>query len=273
MPLMVYNMAKFEDYAHLQEQGDDLEQEIGQAKEQSTERKKQNEVDWEKRYSDLERLNSQQSNELGELRRQAQAQAQAMEQLMSRVQEPPQDKVEDIDPITLDDIYDDPMAAIEKVAERKNREIIDKLERLEHELTASRTNDEFEKFKKDYPDYQERASSDDMRAWIQERDYRVNLARRADEGDLSAARELFDMYADLQGISQEKTELQRERDLDAASLESGSSGLPSSVDTYSRAELEVMRIKARRGDLDAQAYLKKNNKAILDAYAEERIVD
>lgn len=262
-------MAKYEDYVQEQK----LEDEIQEASEQSTRRtgelppqfagKSAEEV--AQSYVELKALTDRQANELGELRKTT---SQLTEQLLGNSTETRQEQKEEYQPITVDDLYDNPEEAIARVA---SRGASSRQEELEREIQHLKTRSAMQDLERKFPKMMEDAQSPEMQNWISQSGYRQRMAAAADRGDFQAAEELFGMYYDL--TSAERQETKATPDVSQATLESGPSAEITSTETFSRAKLELARIQARRGDREAEAYLKANNSAIRAAYEEGRIVD
>jgi hypothetical protein len=214
-------------------------------------------------YGELQKLQDRQANELGELRK---ATSSLTDQLLHSAPEVP-----NVEPITVDDLYADPQAAIDRAVEQRVSGKLDELERMQRTLVNQAA---FQKIETAHPTFREDAKSPEMQNWIAESGYRQRLAGAADQGDVQAAEDLLGMYYDLKG--EKKTEVDpavRQQQLRDASLESGASQVHSSVEKFSRSKLELARMRAKRGDRAAEAYLKENRDAIYSAYEEGRIVN
>lgn len=266
-------MAKYADYV----KSDSIESEINEAAQASAQREQEIPAQFRGKsfedvvesYKQLERMNSQQANELGDLRK---TNSMLLERSLTSTVEPEGESNVAPEPVTMDDLYEDPNASINRVVGESD--VARRLEELERQQAQSAQERQFKEFEEKYPNYQEQAKSEQMRNWIQESDYRKRMAAASDQGDLQAAEDLFSMYNDLLGNTQEQDRSrQREQDLNAATLESGMTTMHPTVETFSRSNLELARRKAKMGDPEAEAYMKANGPAIRLAYEERRIVD
>lgn len=271
-------MARYEDYVKEleQAQNDPLEQEIQEAAADTAERvelqvpesvlkrfegKTQEEV--LNSYYNLEQKLSEQGHKMGELRKNFD------EYIL--LQSQPSEPEPELDPVSVDDLYDNPEAVISDVVERKTK---DKLSKLEDELQAVRRERALAEFERNHPKARELAASPDFIDWVQGSPYRLRLAQQADSFDLDAAEELFGLYEDSTSAhSKAATAAQRDKQLREATLESSSPATPSLDEVWSRAEIIDRKLRAKLGDQDSQVWLRKNNEAIAIAYEEGRVVD
>lgn len=267
-------MAKYEDYVKV----DELEQEIEDASQETAERQAEQEAaiperfrgksaeEIAKAYSELEKLNSRQAQDLGAMRR-------SVDELLNLQLQKARDgaEAESKKPLTVDDIYENPDQAIRKVVKEESA---DRIAQLERELQAGKLERALEAFTEKYPTWRDDAKDPSMISWIHERPYRVRLARAADAGDLEAADELFGTYYDThkKAEKEEKKKERKQKVLDAG-LESAGAGVPEVVERYSRSELLEKRIAAKRGDGAAERWLNAHAASIQQAYAEGRVVD
>lgn len=215
-------------------------------------------------YSELQRLQDRQANELGELRK-------TTSTLTEQLLHSPTQSAPTQEPITVDDLYADPQAVIDRAVEQRVSGKLDELEKMQRSMMAAQA---FQKIEAQHPTFREDAKSPEMQNWIAESGYRQRLASAADQGDVQAAEDLLGMYYDLKG---EKPPVEdpavRQQQLRDASLETGAAQVHTSVEKFSRSKLELARMRAKRGDREAEAYLKENRDAIYSAYEEGRIVN
>jgi len=264
-------MAKYSDYVK-----DELEQEIEDAGDQQQQRQDDAEIperfkgktveDVVKSYTELEKLNSRQAQDLGALRR-------SVDELLA-LKSPRDDTRAEANskkPITVDEIYENPDEVIRKVVKEESAERIESLERELHNGKVERA---MAAFTERYPTWQEDARDPAMLNWIRERPYRMRLAQAADQGALDAADELFGMYYDTQKkVEKEEKKRERKQKVQAAGLESAGAGVPETVERYSRSALMEKRIAAKRGNAEAERWLNAHGDSIQQAYAEGRVVD
>ncbi len=77
------------------------------------------------------------------------------------------------------------------------------------------------------------------------------------------------MYYDLHNSEKRNSELRSKH----AQLEGGTASPHETVQTFSRSELMQKRIDAKRGNPEAESWLRQNREAVAIAYEEGRIVD
>lgn len=269
-------MAKYEDYLKKQ---DELEGEIQEAAEDHQERVENPEAanalperfqgksaeEIASSYVELEKRFSQQGNDLGVLR-------QTVDQFMALQSEAANQTTEpEADPLSVDDIYDNPDEAIRRVV---REEAGSKIEQLEAALAEERFNTQMQGLDHKYPGWREKAQSPEFLEWVQSSPYRARMAQAADQlNDIAAADDLIGMYYDMTGTAQQQAEFQRDQELSQATLETSGPEQPEMVDTFSRSDLMNARIAAKRGDPEAQTWLNKNREAIAIAYEEGHITD
>lgn len=262
-------MARFEDYV---KKDDQIEQEIEQAAEETEERRAtvpdsvvrrfegKSLEDVMESYANLERRFSEQGNKMGELRKSFD------DYILLQSQRSEPEPVQD-EPVTSNDLYDDPETAISKVVERKTK---DKLSELEEQLKGLRLERSRAQLEKTH-NVQEILSDPNFIDWVKAKPFRVRLAQQADQYDFEAADELFSLYEDHLGAR--KTKSQRRREVAAASLETGSAEQTKLDETISRSDIIDAKIAAKRGNRQAEEWLKANSAKIAAAYGEGRVVD
>lgn len=265
-------MAKFEDYVKTQ---DDLQEEIHDADEQAEVRREEPVIpkrfqgktpeEIATSYEELESRFGKQSQELGHLRKTVDL---LLEKQMSAPAEP-QAPVEEIPPVTVDDIYNDPDAAIRRIANKEASAALKRVEELEARLQQTEAAKAEAEFRTRHTDVEQIARSAEFVEWVQKSPYRQRMAAQARDGDLTAADELLSTYKEITGST--KSRQSRRQAVQDASLETSGGSAPAPTETFSRSKLEALRVAARRGDSEAEAYLTANSQAILAAYAEGRI--
>lgn len=270
-------MANYEDYAN---RADELDGEIREAQQGQQQRQAvpdsvrqrfdgKNVDDVLSSFASLEQKLGQQGQELGELRRQNQMLMEAALERQSSPQEA--DTTESVASITVDDIYNNPTEAISRVVEAKTRS---QLQKMERELAAERMARARAELSAKYDGWQSEVQTDEFRNWVTESAFRSRVAADADKGDLTAANDLLSEWyrGKAQDTQYQEQNRQRQVALDAAALEtSGPVGMQSE-ETYSRKELQEMRLAAKRGDYKAEQWLNENAAAIRLAYEEERVI-
>lgn len=267
-------MARYDDY--VKENEENLEQEINEAGEAQAERatsdvpesvlkrfegKTQAEV--LESYANLERKLSEQGQTMGELRR-------SFDDYVL-LQSQPSEPEPAPEPVTADDLYEDPENAVARVVKKETG---DKLKSLEDELQLVRRERSLSEFERKFPEARGQAQTPEFLEWVQGSPYRKRLAVQADAYDFDAAEQLFGLYEDSTSSQAAAAEtVQREQDLRNAGLESASPESPTSDEVFSRAEIIDWKLRAKLGDREAQTYLAKNGNSIALAYEEGRVVD
>lgn len=268
-------MAKFSDY--VKETDGTLEQEINQAGEAQAERAEESQVpeSVQKRfegksqeevlmsYASLENKLSEQGHTMGELRRSFDEYV-----LLQSQQSEPEPAPE---PVTADDLYEDPENAVARVVKKETG---DKLQALEDELQAVRKERAVADFERKFPDARKQARTPEFVEWVQGSPFRMRLAQQADSYDLEAAEELFGLYEDSVSVqSTSDGQAKRDKDLRNATLESSSPESPTIDEKVSRSQYITAKIAAKNGNQEAQRWLNTNAEAIAIAYETGNVVD
>jgi hypothetical protein len=267
-------VAKYEDYVK-----DDLDAEIDEAADQQEERSAESNIperfknktveDVIKSYTELEALNGRQSTQLGEMRKTVDK----LLELRTKSEEPatpaPTKK-----PVTVDDIYDNADEAVRRVVREESQSRIEELERKLQETEKQATIREAKAiFEGKHPDYKTTVADPAFVEWVKGSPFRLRMAQAADAGDFEAADELFSTYGELSGSKEKQRATSKRDEIRKAGLVSSGGSSPAPVEQYDRLKLETLRIKARRGDREAEAYLRAHGDAIREAYAEGRIIN
>lgn len=267
-------MARFEDY--VKAQNESIEEEIVEAGAAQEERISIEGVpdsvldrfdgktgaDVLKSYAELERAYSNQGNTMGELRKSFD------EYVNLQSQSEPEQAYE---PVTADDMYEDPENAVARVVQKQTG---DKLKELEAELSKVKMDSKISDFARKFPDAQTTAHTQEFADWVKGSPYRQRLAQNADSYDFDAAEELFGLYNDsTQVVADSTSARKRDQQLRDASLESGSPAGAQLDETFSRADIIDAKLRSKYGERDAQVWLQKNAEAIAIAYEEGRVVD
>lgn len=270
-------MASFADYVT-----GDLEKEIGEASDNQRARdekgrfipdrfKGKDITDVIKSYEELEKMNSRQAQDLGTMRAQ-------VDQLMQIQSTPASPKEEPAKPLTVDDLYENPDANIRRVAKEA---LSDEVTELRETVRSMREQEIKREMDQRFPGWQSVSQSPEFAEWVNASPYRNNMAVAVrDNGDLAAAQELLGMYYDQQRNVEEVQEreqtvakAEQAQAIKDATLESSSPVATDIADTYSRNELLEVRLRAKKGDLVAERWLKAHGDDIARAYEEGRIVD
>lgn len=271
-------MASYEEYAkkYLPQEGD-VEEAAAHAATQETERPRdpatgqfteQNatpDIDWENRYKELEKLNSRQAQDLGNYRRMVDEYISSPTPANNAAVE------EDPQPISVDDLYDDPNAAITRAVE--SHPAIKEAREIKAKLEAEAAAKEFSAFQERHSDFQEITADPAFKNWVFENQTRLALAQTADRGDLTAADALFSLYKAERGLSQSQNTQQQAEAVAQASLEGGYGAEPPAPDTYSRSEMLEQKIRAKQGDQAAERYVNQHAAAYRQALASGNVRD
>lgn len=162
-------------------------------------------------------------------------------------QDTPNDKP--ADPLSDDDFFKSPAQATKRAIEEA---ISARLTSIEQNVRATRVESDFDRFQREYPDYEQTARSDNFRAWVGKSQRRMNSAAAAAKGDLDSARGLLEDWKEIEAITGQSKELDAsgrpERTEDpgvaaarAASTDTGARrAAPAGKATYTRAELVDM---------------------------------
>jgi hypothetical protein len=270
-------MAKYGDYAR------GIEREIDDAHSQSNQRardaktgrfvpdrfKGKSVEDVIQSYEQLEKLNSRQSQDLGQMRKTVD---QLLEVQRNQALSPGQAPSK---PVSVDDLYEDADGNIRRIAKE---ELSGEIETLKSELNQLRVERKMSHLDTKFEDWRQEVMSPEFTEWVGESPYRQRMYRDADNGDFDAAEEILGMYYELRrrqddGQEQEVQQRATEQQLNDAILETGSPAPVSTEDTYSRHDLMEARLAAKRGDQKAERWLQAHSESIALAYEEGRIVD
>jgi hypothetical protein len=266
-------MASYEEYAkkYAQQAGEDsLDDEIKDAEGQAVARQEedvtQQQVDWETRYKELEKLNSRQAQDLGNYRK-------LVDEYISNPT-PADDAAnvqEDPKPITSDDLWDDPDGALNRAVD--SHPAIREAKEIKAKLEAEAAAKEFTAFTERHGDFQDIVADPSFKNWVFENQTRMSLGMAADKGDLTAADALFSLYKAERGMSQAQTQKEQADAVAQASLEGGYGAEPAAPDTYSRSEMLEQKIRAKQGDVQAERYVNANAAAYRKALASGNVRD
>jgi len=248
-------MAKIEDYLP---GGDNdpnapaggLDAEIVDAEKDQQKRKEDaTSVDWEERYKNLEVLNSQQSQTVGEYRR-------VIDDYILSPTPASEPTQEESAPITSDDLYENPDEAINKAI--ANHPAIKEAQEIKASFEAQERSRSVETFQESHPDFKAIEGTPEFASWVQENPTRIALYGAANNWDMNSADALFSLYKAEKGISKMENEAKEAEAIQAASLEDSSAVMVTEEPKYSRGEFIDMKMKASQGDLDAERWINRN---------------
>jgi hypothetical protein len=257
-------MAKYEDYVKKMQEEAAGTDEIDQAAAQQEERKSSTpDVDWQKRYEDLEVAYSQQGQQMGDYRK-------LIDEFVSTPAESQPEEV-DTSPITPDDIYDNPDEAINRKID--SHPAIIQARKTERELAEQKAQQMRDAFTVKHPDAQTLWSTDEFANWVKDSVTRLELANRAQAFDLTAADALFTLWETEQQSSVQTQAIEAETAVAAVGLESGSADFVEAPERYSRSEMLEQKIAAKQGNLAAERYVKAHGAAYREALAAGNVRD
>jgi hypothetical protein len=240
-------MAKYEDYVR-EVQGntpEGIDSEISDSAGQQAARLDDatQQVDWEKRYSELEKLNSRQAQTLGDYRK-------TIDTFITDPT-PEESQTPDIEPsaITVDDLYDDPNAAVHKAVE--SHPAIREAREMKQVMVERERQVELEGFTDRHADYQDITATPEFQNWVDENPTRRTLYLRGNSYDFSAADALFSLYKAEQGLSQATSA----QELAQVELVSGTGELTQEPSTYSRSEYINKLMRSKQGDREAEMWV------------------
>jgi len=225
---------------------DGIDAEINDAKAQQTARETSTqEVDWQQRYQELEKLNSRQAQTLGEYRK-------TIDDYIVNPTPAEATPQEDVKPITADDLYEDPNAAVQRAVE--SHPAIQEARKLKEKVEQDELNRAIADFKQRHPDLEEISATPEFQNWVVENPTRVELYSRGNQYDLSAADALFSLYKAEKGL----TQVRAQEDISQAELVSSSGEMVQEPPKYSRSEYVTMLRRSKQGDLEAEEWVRNN---------------
>jgi polyhydroxyalkanoate synthesis regulator phasin len=266
-------MAKYEDYVK-----QELDTEIDEAAKNQEQRQQGDSIperfkgksaeEIARSFVELESLYGKQAQQYGDLRK-------TVENLEKQIKpSEPAKPAPEKKPVTVDEIYDNADDAVRRVVREESQSRIEELERkLQEAERRTQINEARKAFEQKHPDYTGTMKDPAFIEWIKASPFRVRMAQAADAGDFDAADELFSTYADISVARTDQNKQSKRSEVRKAGLVSSGGTSPAPVEKYDRIKLESMRIAARRGDREAEAYLRANSADILTAYAEGRIIN
>ena len=221
-------------------------------------------IDWEERYKNLEKLNSQQAQYLGQYK-------QLVDDHITNPTPETQAAPEESKPITLDDLYEHPDETVRSAVD--SHPAIQEIRDLKADLQKRDMADQVDRFKERHPDFQAIGTDPKFRTWVDENSMRQELFTRGNQYDLSAADALFSLYKAEQGITQIQEEQTQQQQIQAATLEESSQQMVTSQPQYSRSEYVDTLTRARQGDLQADLWIKRNAAGYREALGSGNVRD
>jgi hypothetical protein len=248
-------MAKYEDYINKSKEETIVQEEIDAAAVQQEVRQETTpDVNWQKRYEDLEVAYSRQGQQMGDYRK-------VIDEFVSTPEIQPEIEV-DASPITADDIYDNPAEAVNRAVDA--HPAILKAKQLEKDLAEQKAIELRSQFALRHPDYQTVYESTEFANWVAENPLREDLRQRAATFDMTAADALFSLWEAEQQVAT-STEQVEAANVASVSLESGVGAESPAAERYSRSEMLDKKIRAKQGDIGAERYVKAHAVAYREA--------
>ncbi len=227
-----------------------------------------------KAYEDLEKERSRLGNEVGEYRKLTDTLIglEQTKRASKQVEDQPK-------PVTTEELLEDTQGALNKAVESNPvvQKAVTTAENLERQI-------QYQKFENDFPDYKQDLANPQFTVWIQKSRARAALAQAASAtNDVEAARALWELWAEHKELSGNQAQVQeearkkaeadarRKQQENAAELEGGVSGDSSSEMIYDRKKVLDLRIRALKGDRNAQEQMRKLGPKLLAAYDQKRV--
>lgn len=217
-------------------------------------------------YVNLEKERGRLANELNQVR-------QTVDQLANL--ERTGNKKEEQDPITPDDLFQDPEKAIAQTIERNPaiQTLSSKAEQIERSIQLN-------EFSRRHPTYQEDLANPEFRDWITSSPVRTRLATAADGYDFQAADDLWNLWKEHKQLREQaaamnraaQEEDRRRKELEGT-LEGGSGNSTEEKKVFSRSEIIDLKKRALQGDPKARAIVEDPTwrAEVNRAYLEKRV--
>lgn len=241
-------MARYEDYVKTVVPAGGIDDEILDSAAQQTARQTDatQDVNWEQRYGELEKLNSRQAQTLGDYRK-------TIDNFITSPTPEATTLSEPLTPITSDDLFNDPSAAINQ-AVASHPAVLDAIE-LKASYERDKQQASLDNFAERHEDYMVIAQTPEFQNWVADNPTRTDLFQRGNQYDFSAADALFSLYKAEQGL----TQVNQANEIAQAELVSSSGEIMNNEPvTYSRAQYVNTLKRAKQGDLEAEDWVKAN---------------
>ncbi len=226
-------------------------------------------VDWETRHKNLEVLNSQQAQTLGDYRK-------VIDDFIvsptPAVDQPPQQESK---PITSDDLWEHPDETIDaKIASAlATHPAIQEANKIKDTFEEAERTRNVSEFMGRHPDFDDIKGKPEFASWVQESNTRVALAQAADNYDMNSADALFSLYKAETTVAQNQSEQQETLAIQAATLEETSNSMVQTPALYSRGEFVAKKTRAEQGDLEAEQWVNRNIASYREALASGNVRD
>lgn len=236
-------------------QADQLEQEVRQVPEKYKGKSVEDVIEM---HRDAEYRASRLGHEVGQLRKQVQERP---------IVVPPKE-------VKVDDLLENPKDAIENVVNQSPvvKKLNDQLENFEQNQLKRQ-------FEQTYPEYRKDVDNPEFIKWIQTNELRRGLAQAADNLDMFAANQLWNLWEERQSLvkdqaeaKKEQLETKRKENLKKGTLESGSGNSTENKKIWRRSEIMDIKTRALMGDRKAMETVADPawQRDVLAAYADKR---
>jgi len=202
-------------------------------------------VDWEKRYLELEQHNSRQAQTLGLYKQQIDT------FITNPTPATPEPQVAP-EPITMDALYEDPNAAIHQAVDQ--HPVVQEARALTQRYEADRLQRDADAFGVKHPDAMSIKETPEFQNWVVADATRMDLYTKGNQYDFHAADALFHMFKTEKGLANVTTQ----QAVQQAELVSSSGELVQEPAVYSRQEYIQKLMRSKQGDLEAEAWVKAN---------------
>lgn len=217
-------------------------------------------------YQNLEKLNSRQSQELGQMRRMA-------DEILQLKKSTTQTKEEVRQPVTVETLLNDPEKALKSVVDssdsaKRVQAAEDRVARLESKISQ-------EAFVSKFPSFSEDMQNPEFTAFVQSNPARQVLGTAAGKEDYNAAAALWAMWEERNELigAKDTSQKQRAKVKVPVTVRPAAKESESAPRNWSRAKLMELRFKVADGDPAAVA--RWNDKTFQEnmhkAYAEDRV--
>jgi hypothetical protein len=253
---------KYDDYVKKVAPEEVVSNEIEEAANQQEERENSTpaEIDWQKRYEDMDKAFSRQGQTMGEYR-------EIIDKFITNsTPDAPEPSSPEVSPITPDDIYENPDEAVRRAVD--SHPAIKRVAELEEELNHSHTQNLKDQFSQKHPDYNIVAATPEFANWVYENTTRLELAKRADQFDMAAADALFTLYE-----AENVTSATEDAVLETVNLESPNGGEAPAPERYSRRHMLQQKTLAKQGNREAREYVRAHGAKYREALAQGNVRD
>lgn len=225
--------------------------------------------DWEDRFKNLEVLNSQQAQTLGDYRKIID------DFIVSPTSEVAKPSQQESEPITYDDLYANPDETIQAAINSAlaSHPAIQEAQNIKKTFEKVERTRSVNEFKERHPDFEDIKETPEFASWVRENDTRIALATAADTYDMNSADALFSLYKAETGLAQKISERQEAEAIQAASLEDSSNVIVDTQPKYSRSEFVETKMRAEQGDAKAERWVHRNVAAYRNALASGNVRD